>query len=59
MLIKKLTALGCTVEEDNAAAAVGGNTGNIIARLPGDANVSWVLFSAHLDRIKNNGQIMT
>jgi tripeptide aminopeptidase len=57
VLIKKLTALGLEVEEDNAAGAVGGNAGNIIAKLPGDPDVPWVLLSAHLDRVKNNGSI--
>ncbi len=34
-LIPKLRELGCEVEEDDAAQAIGGNCGNILARLPG------------------------
>lgn len=53
----KLEAIGLTVEEDGAAEKLGGNTGNLIARLPGDPDVPTVLLSAHLDRVKNPGKI--
>ena len=46
-----LTALGCTVEEDDAAHKVGGNAGNLIARLSG-TQPGCLLLSAHMDRVK-------
>jgi tripeptide aminopeptidase len=58
-LIKsKLEALGCQVEEDGTGAKIGGDTGNLIARLAGTKKgVESVLFSAHLDRVDNPGKI--
>lgn len=53
----KLTALGCTVEEDGAGEKIGGNSGNLIARLPGDPAKPAILFSAHMDRVANHGRI--
>lgn len=53
----KLAGLGFTVTEDDAAAKVGGNTGNIIARLKGEDGIPPVLFSSHLDRVANHGAI--
>lgn len=53
----KLEALGLTVWEDGAGAAIGGDCGNIIARLPGDPNRPTLIFSAHLDRVDNHGAI--
>lgn len=51
-LKSRLTALGLEVVEDNAGAAIGGNSGNLIARLPGTLkNVPTVAFAAHLDRV--------
>ncbi len=47
----KLTELGCTdFYEDDAGARVGGNTGNIFVRVPGELPGS-ILFSAHMDRM--------
>ncbi|WP_297607359.1 M20/M25/M40 family metallo-hydrolase [uncultured Sutterella sp.] len=57
VLKKKLLDLGLSVEEDNAAEKLGGNTGNLIARLPGDPDVPSILLSAHMDRVKNPGAI--
>ena len=53
----KLKALGLTVEEDATGETIGGNAGNLIARLPGDPAISPLMFSAHLDRVKNHGRI--
>ncbi len=51
-LKQKLETLGLEVLEDNAGAAIGGDTGNIIARLPGQLkNVPTVAFAAHMDRV--------
>lgn len=53
----KLTELGLEVEEENIVAELNGNTGNIYAVLKGDPKIEPILFSAHLDRVKNNDQI--
>ncbi len=51
-LKQKLVALGLDVIEDNAGAAIGGNAGNIIARLPGTLkDAPTVAFAAHMDRV--------
>ncbi len=57
VLKEKLAALGCAVEEDDAGEKIGGNAGNLIARLPGDPAKPALLFSAHLDRVANHGHI--
>lgn len=46
----ELRAFGLTVDEDDAAAAVGGNAGNLLARIPGTTGRS-LLFCAHLDTV--------
>lgn len=56
VLKAKLTELGLEVIEDPVLVA-GGNTGNIRALLKGDANIPPVMFSAHMDRVKNNGKV--
>lgn len=56
-LVVKLKALGLTVEEDGTGAAIGGEAGNLIARLEGDPAKTSLLFSAHLDRVENHGRI--
>ncbi len=56
-LTAKLTALGFAVEEDAAGAEIGGEAGNLIARLPGDPARRAIMFSAHLDRVANHGHI--
>lgn len=58
---QKLTALGLTVTEDGAGAAIGGNTGNVIARLPNNTDnpaIPPLFLSSHLDRVKNHGKIV-
>jgi tripeptide aminopeptidase len=57
LMKSKLQELGCQVEEDSAGAKIGGDSGNIIARLPGAKSAESVLFSAHLDRVSNPGKI--
>lgn len=57
VLKNKLTAIGLEVHEDAPSEEIGGNAGNIVARLKGDPNVPAVLFSAHLDRVRNPGKI--
>jgi tripeptide aminopeptidase len=46
-----LADLGFTVTEDDAGAKVGGNAGNLYARLAGTAAGEPLLFSAHMDRV--------
>lgn len=47
----KLQALGYSVKEDNAGAAIGGNAGNIIAYHEGNGTGKSVLFCAHMDTV--------
>lgn len=57
VVTKKLEALGFEVAEDQVGPKIGGNTGNLIARLAGDPAIEPILFSAHLDRVDNHGHI--
>jgi tripeptide aminopeptidase len=57
LCLKKLRDLGLEAEEDGAGPLIGGDAGNIVARLPGKPGVEPVLFSAHLDRVSNPGVI--
>ena len=52
----KLAALGLEVQEE-AVLVPGGNTGNVRALLKGDPAIEPIMFSAHLDRVANNGAI--
>lgn len=57
VLAEKLRALGALVTEDKAGEIIGGNCGNIIARIEGDKAKPAILFSAHTDRVANHGHI--
>ncbi len=57
VLKKKLTEIGLEVHEEPPVASLGEKTGNVIARLPGEAGIPAVLFSSHMDRVKNPGKI--
>lgn len=51
-LVAKLEKFGLTVEFDNAGAAIGGEIGNLLVRLPADgANCPPLLLNAHLDTV--------
>lgn len=50
LLAQALTDLGCAVHADGAGPAIGGECGNLLARLPGTAPGEPILFVAHLDR---------
>ncbi|MEY2535246.1 MAG: tripeptide aminopeptidase [bacterium] len=52
----ELRSLGLEVEEDGAAGDVGGDTGNLLARIPGRGDRS-VLLCAHLDTVPHEGRI--
>jgi tripeptide aminopeptidase len=51
-LIRALGEIGCEVRVDDAGEKVGGNTGNVIARLPSTApGAAPLLLSAHMDTV--------
>ena len=51
-LTGRLTALGLTVREDNAATLLGGSCGNLYGFLPGDEALTPLLFCAHMDTVE-------
>lgn len=57
VLKAKLTDLGLVVSEDNVGQEFGGNAGNIVAVLRGQSDLEPLIFSAHMDRVANNGCI--
>lgn len=50
-LLKELTQLGFQVEMDDAGASFGGNCGNIIAYMPGQADEMPIFLSGHMDTV--------
>lgn len=50
-LKRMLEELGFTVHEDDAGSKVGGDAGNLYARLEGTAPGEPLLFSSHMDRV--------
>lgn len=48
----RLTEMGISAEEDNAAAKLSGEAGNLIARLPGVPGAPTVLINAHVDTVE-------
>src|SRR3954462_5138334 len=52
----ELRSLGLEVEEDDVGAEIGGDAGNLLARLPGRSD-RWVLLCAHLDTVPAGGQV--
>lgn len=50
-LIRRLEVLGAAVEEDDAAAKIGGNCGNLYGFLPGSLELPPILLSAHMDTV--------
>lgn len=53
VLKAKLTALGCTVTEDNVGDKIGGNTGNMYGYLKGNKpNAPVVMFGCHMDCVE-------
>jgi tripeptide aminopeptidase len=49
-IVRTLSELGLAVEEDDAGAAFGGDTGNLMARIPGASQHS-LLLCAHMDTV--------
>jgi tripeptide aminopeptidase len=52
----ELSSLGLEVEEDDAGEEIGGDAGNLLARLPGRSERS-VLLCAHLDTVPDGGAV--
>ena len=53
VLKRKLTEAGLQVEEDSVGEKIGGNAGNLIARLPGNvAGAPCIMLSAHMDSVE-------
>ncbi|TDX51191.1 M20/M25/M40 family metallo-hydrolase [Orenia marismortui] len=50
-LVKLLEELGLEVRRDNIAQEVGGQSGNIIAKLAGDSSKPTLLLSSHMDTV--------
>jgi tripeptide aminopeptidase len=53
---EELRSLGLEVEEDDAGEQIGGDAGNLLARLPGRGEHS-VLLCAHLDTVPHDGNV--
>lgn len=51
-LIAEMAGLGLTAEEDEAAVEVGGESGNLLVNLPGNAPGKKLLFAAHMDTVE-------
>lgn len=52
LLIKALAERGFKADEDGAAAVVGGNSGNLLVRVPGKVPGKKLLFAAHMDTVE-------
>lgn len=47
-----LSSLDVEITEDDAGSKIGGNTGNVIVRLPGAEDIPVVLLAAHMDTVE-------
>jgi len=56
-IIKKLHAWKLPVEEDDTAAKINGNCGNLIVRVPGIDDEHPLLIMAHLDTVTSTAQL--
>jgi tripeptide aminopeptidase len=54
---RELSGIGVAVDEDRAGAAVGGDCGNLIARIPGTGE-AWIVICTHLDTVPPAGPIV-
>src|SRR5512145_2595930 len=50
-LARELEPLGATIAFDDAGTKVGGEVGNLVARLPGTADAPPLLLCAHMDTV--------
>ncbi|MDH7576244.1 MAG: M20/M25/M40 family metallo-hydrolase [Bacillota bacterium] len=51
-LSRRLTKLGLEFEEDETGAKIGGDCGNILARLPGEEKYPPLFFCVHMDTVE-------
>ena len=51
-ITKELRELGITPIEDQAGKKIGGNTGNLYAKIPGNIALSPILLSTHMDTVE-------
>lgn len=51
VLQQKLEELGFEVRRDDTGAKIGGDTGNLVARLPGTKHTKTLMMTAHMDRV--------
>ena len=58
VLTAELRGLGLDPVEDGAAEIVGGDTGNLIVRLPGSGAGAPIVIAAHLDTVATGGRIV-
>ncbi len=58
MVAGRLRALGLEVHEDAAAAQIGGDTGNLWCRVPGEGDTPLITLAAHLDTVEPEGPIV-
>ncbi|HDP69831.1 MAG TPA: M20/M25/M40 family metallo-hydrolase [Actinobacteria bacterium] len=56
-IINKLAVMGVDVRADFAGEEIGGDTGNLILRLPGKKDAPSLLFLAHMDTVSARGKI--
>jgi len=49
---RELEAAGCSLVEDQAESAIGGQSGNLIARFPGTSDAPALLLNAHMDTVE-------
>ena len=54
---EELRSLGLEVEEDDAGEQIGGEAGNLLARLPGRNSDRSVVLCAHLDTVPHDGVV--
>lgn len=52
LLSRRLQDLGCAVHVDDAGSGVNGDSGNLIARFPGNRSAEPLLVSAHMDTVE-------
>ncbi|NIM05378.1 MAG: M20/M25/M40 family metallo-hydrolase [Armatimonadetes bacterium] len=56
---RALATLGIRCREDNAGKKIGGDCGNLFARIPGDRGRPTLLLSAHLDTVETGKEVIS
>lgn len=51
MLMNEFSLLGLSAEEDNAGKALGGDSGNLLVKMPGTIDKPALLLAAHMDTV--------